>query len=44
MKLDRGDVEGAADELLRWKKAGGRTLAGLVRRRVAERALFLTPD
>lgn len=31
----------AADELLRWDKAGGRRLAGLTRRRRAERALFL---
>lgn len=44
MKLNRGDVEGAADEFPKWRKAGGRVLAGLVRRRVAERALFLTPD
>lgn len=34
----------AADELLRWTKAGGRVLPGLVRRRQAERELFLTPD
>jgi lysozyme len=33
----------AADELLKWDKAGGRTLAGLTRRRQAERKLFLTP-
>lgn len=32
----------AADDLLAWDKAGGRTLAGLTRRRQAERALFLT--
>ena len=44
MKLNRGDVEGAADEFRKWRKAGGRVLAGLVRRRVAERALFLTSD
>lgn len=31
----------AADELLKWDKAGGRTLLGLTRRRRAERALFL---
>jgi lysozyme len=34
----------AANELLRWDKAGGRTFPGLTRRRHAERALFLTPD
>ena len=44
MKLNRGDVEGAADEFPKWRKAGGRVLAGLVRRRAAERALFLTFD
>jgi len=36
---------GAADELLRWVWAGGKRLDGLVRRRKAERALFLRgPD
>ncbi len=43
-KLNAGDVQGAADELLRWDKAGGRTLAGLTRRRKAERLLFLGED
>ncbi|MEM8503242.1 MAG: lysozyme [Cyanobacteria bacterium P01_D01_bin.1] len=43
-KLNAGDVRGAADELLRWDKAGGRTLAGLTRRRKAERLLFLGED
>ena len=32
----------AADELLKWDKAGGKTLAGLTRRRQAERDLFLS--
>lgn len=41
-KLLRGDYEGAADEFPRWVYAGrARRLAGLVRRRAAERALFL---
>lgn len=31
----------AADQFLRWTKAGGKELAGLVRRRQAERELFL---
>lgn len=31
----------AANEFLKWVKAGGKTLPGLVRRRKAERALFL---
>lgn len=38
-----GRKEMAADAILLWNKAGGRKLAGLVRRREAERALFLTP-
>jgi lysozyme len=40
-KFNRGDHRGAANELLKWNKAGGRTLAGLTRRRRAERARFL---
>jgi lysozyme len=32
--------DAVADELLRWDKAGGRTLPGLTRRRRAERRLF----
>lgn len=34
-----GDYEAACDQLPRWNKAGGRVLAGLVRRRAAERIL-----
>jgi lysozyme len=34
----------AADEMLRWDKAGGQVLAGLTRRRQAERKLFLNPS
>jgi lysozyme len=41
-KLNAGDRMGAADEFLKWNKAGGRVLAGLSRRRRAERALFLS--
>ncbi len=41
-KLNRGDYDGAALEFARWKMAGGRTLPGLVRRREAEKLLFLT--
>ena len=41
MKLNRGEYQGAADEFPKWRRAGGRILAGLVRRRAAERALFL---
>lgn len=38
------DWQRAADELLEWDKAGGKALAGLTRRRIAERALFLTVE
>lgn len=38
-----GEIEKAADAILMWNKAGGKVLAGLTRRRAAERALFLTP-
>lgn len=39
-RLNRGDYAGAAAEFPRWRFSGGRVLAGLVRRRAAERALF----
>jgi lysozyme len=42
-KLNEGDVEGAAAEFERWRYAGGRVLPGLLRRRIAERTLFLSP-
>lgn len=42
-KLNQEDCLGAAEEFLKWNKAGGKTLAGLTRRRVAERSLFLRP-
>ena len=42
MKANRGEWEGAADAFLLWSKAGGKVLKGLVRRRQAERALFLS--
>jgi lysozyme len=42
MKYSRGEYEAAADEFLKWNKAGGKILAGLTRRRAAERALFLS--
>jgi len=41
-RYNRGDYDGAADEFLKWNKAGGKILAGLTRRRAAERALFLS--
>ena len=36
-----GDYEGAADAFLMWNKAGGRVVAGLVRRRTEERQVYL---
>lgn len=41
-RLNAGDITGAADEFLRWNKAGGKVLNGLTHRREAERALFLS--
>ena len=41
--LNAGDYTGSADQFLRWNKSGGKVLTGLVRRREAERAVFLTP-
>jgi lysozyme len=40
-KLNEGNIQAAADQLLRWNRARGRVLPGLTRRRVAERELFL---
>lgn len=42
--LNSRDYQGAAEQFLRWNKAGGMELAGLTRRRRAERALFLGQD
>ena len=41
MKTNRGDFEGAAAEFMKWTKAAGRVLPGLVKRRQDERAMFL---
>ncbi|WP_093555885.1 lysozyme [Pseudoduganella namucuonensis] len=43
-RLMNGDGAGAADGFLLWNKAGGRVVAGLARRREAERALYLSCD
>lgn len=44
-KLNNGDSTlSVANEFNKWTKAGGRTLKGLVRRRAAERALFLKKE
>ena len=41
-KYNRGEIEDAADEFLKYVKAAGKELPGLVRRRNAERALYLS--
>lgn len=41
-RFNAGDIDGAAEALTWWNKAGGKTLRGLVRRREAERQLFLS--
>ena len=40
-RLNAGTMQGAADQFLRWNRAGGQVLRGLTLRREAERALFL---
>lgn len=42
MKTNRGEFLEAADEFLKWTKAGGKVLPGLVKRRNDERALYLS--
>jgi len=42
--LNAGNISGAAEQFLRWNKAGGVELKGLTRRREAERSLFLKSD
>lgn len=44
IKVNNGDIQGAADEFPRWNKAAGHVLGGLIRRRGAERTLFLTQE
>lgn len=41
-KLKAGDAVGASFEFQRWVYAGGKKLPGLVKRREAERALFVS--
>ncbi|MGH2412338.1 MAG: lysozyme, partial [Microcystaceae cyanobacterium] len=41
-ELNAGNYTEAAEQFLRWTRAGGQQLAGLVRRRHTERALFLS--
>ena len=42
--VNKGDFVGAANQFPRWNKAGGKVLAGLTRRREAERQLFLKEE
>lgn len=42
--LNKHDIMGAANQFLVWCKTNGQTNAGLVRRRTAERKLFLSPQ
>lgn len=40
-KINSGELTSAADEFLKWDHAGGIVVLGLLRRRSAERTLFL---
>ena len=40
-RLNRGEYDAIPYEMCRWVKAAGRTLPGLVRRRIAEGGLFM---
>jgi lysozyme len=42
IKTNREEFFDAADEFLKWTKAGGKVLLGLVRRRQDERAVYLS--
>lgn len=42
MKHNRGDFEGAAEEFMKWTKAAGKVLPGLVKRRSDEKMLYLS--
>lgn len=41
--LNAGNFAAAADQFCRWTQAAGKTMPGLVKRRAAERALFVAP-
>lgn len=41
-KVNAGDLEGACNELLKWNRAGGKVIRGLVNRRIDERRLCLS--
>jgi lysozyme len=40
-KTNENDIQGAADAFLMWDKAAGKVMPGLVKRRHAERKMFL---
>lgn len=40
-KLNQGDFQGAANEFIKWRKAGGKVLKGLENRRKEEQRLFM---
>jgi lysozyme len=42
MRANRGDWDGAAEAFRQWTMGGGKVLPGLVKRREAEIALFLS--
>jgi GH24 family phage-related lysozyme (muramidase) len=42
MKVNREDWTGASEAFMSWVKAGGKEVSGLVKRRKAEVALFLS--
>lgn len=42
--VNEGDFNGAANQFSIWDHVGGNENPGLLRRRLAERTLFLTPD
>ena len=41
-RLNTGDAKGAADEFPKWKNSGGKVMPRLVKRRTAEREVFLS--
>jgi len=41
-KFNAGDVQGTADEFSKWRNSAGKVMPGLVKRRAAEREVFLS--
>lgn len=42
LKLNRSEYTDASDEFMKWIRAGGKVIKGLVRRREAERRMFIS--